>query len=129
MSDSSSDHKHFLEQENMQFLEEKNPQDFLKQQSNKKLISGLLWVRVPQVPGSHCIINFKAQIYLQNRSQAFWGYFQMHLVPILEECLPRITMEKAFLPTDICSQDCQLQRHQFTLYFTTCADTHSLQLP
>lgn len=29
MGDSSSDHKHFLEQENVQFLEEKNPQDFL----------------------------------------------------------------------------------------------------
>lgn len=58
VGDSSSDHKHFLEQENMQFLEEKNPQDFPKQQSNKKLISGLLWIRGTQVPGSHCITNF-----------------------------------------------------------------------
>lgn len=30
MGDGSSDHKHFLEQENMQFLEEKNPQDIPK---------------------------------------------------------------------------------------------------
>lgn len=34
VGDGSSDHKHFLEQENMQFLEEKNSQDFPKQQSN-----------------------------------------------------------------------------------------------
>jgi hypothetical protein len=31
VGDSSSDHQHFLKQENMQFLGEKNPQDFLKQ--------------------------------------------------------------------------------------------------
>lgn len=35
MGDSPSDHQHFLEQENMQFLEEKNPQGFSKQQSNE----------------------------------------------------------------------------------------------
>lgn len=31
VGDGSSDHKHFLEKENMQFLEEKNPQAFTKQ--------------------------------------------------------------------------------------------------
>lgn len=56
MGDGSSDHKHFLEQENMKFLGEKNPQDFSKQWSRN--ISGLLWRRGPQVPGSHCIMNF-----------------------------------------------------------------------
>lgn len=30
VGDGSSDHKYFLEQENMQFLEEKNPQDIPK---------------------------------------------------------------------------------------------------
>lgn len=82
VGDSSSDHKHFLEQENVQFLEEKNPQDFPKQQSIE-CIRGLLWVRGAPVPASHCIINFQAQVYLQNRSRASWRYFQMHLVPFL----------------------------------------------
>lgn len=56
MGDGSSDHQHFLEQENVQFLEEKNPQDVPKQQSNEWLITGL---RGPQVPSSHWIIHFR----------------------------------------------------------------------
>lgn len=45
MGDSSSDHKHFLEQENMQFLKDKNPQDFPKHLPNEQLIS-VLWQEV-----------------------------------------------------------------------------------
>lgn len=128
MGDSSSDHKHFLEQENVQFLEEKNPQDFPKQQSIE-WIRGLLWVRGAWVPASHCIINLQAQVYLQNRSPASWRYFQMHLVPFLEERLPAAPTEKAFLPTDICGWDCRLKGHHAECVFAACVDTQSLQPP
>lgn len=35
VGDRSGDHKHFLEQENMQFLKEMNPQNLPKQRSNE----------------------------------------------------------------------------------------------
>lgn len=54
VGDGSSDHKHFLEEENMQFLEEKNPQDSPKQSSSKWLIMDL----DKRVPGSHWLLKF-----------------------------------------------------------------------
>lgn len=42
VGDSSSNHKHFLEQENMEFLEENTPQDLPQQASEMRLIWGPL---------------------------------------------------------------------------------------
>lgn len=82
----------------MQFLQEKNPQNLPKQQSNEQLITRL---RGLQVPSSHWIAHFQAQIYLQvNRSQAFAGlrHLQMHPLPLLQEYLPRVPWRRPFCP-------------------------------
>lgn len=56
VSDSSSDHKHFLKQENMEFLEEKSPWDCPERQSSKWWICGPLCKRSP---GTGFIVEYE----------------------------------------------------------------------